>query len=263
MHTFLNICGLVIDFDTRFPEYVGKRCEKYFLGTEKPKAMASDIIEIGVSNEDIAKSNVGGVGEMEAELYAMNIPLSEQLPMLRRMMTHGVAVSCDGNGFVFTAKSGVGKSTHAFLWQKYLGKERVRIVNGDKPIVWFREDGEILVCGSPWSGKERMDENVCVPLRGICLLRRLDGEDGAPRIFRASREETLDFLMHQIYLPTRKNGRLATFGMLEELYRKVPIYHLITDMSQEGVMVSSKCLLGDVSLQHSGGPSGTESAQED
>lgn len=238
MHIFLNISGLILDFDTRYPEYVKERCRNYVFGTERPEKLDGDIVNIRVTEEEIAISNVDGVSEMEAELYAVNIPLSERMPELGRLMTHGVAISCDGNGYIFTAKSGTGKSTHAFLWQKYLGKERVKIVNGDKPILWFRENGEILVCGSPWSGKERLDENACVPLKGICLLERLETHGGEPRIFPASQEETLDFLMNQVFLPRSPKGQMKTFSLMEELYSKVPIYHLIADMSQRAVEVA-------------------------
>lgn len=201
------------------------------------------------TEEDVRKANVNNVGEMEAECYAMTIPLSEQCPVLGRMMTHGVAIECDGKAFMFTAASGVGKSTHAFLWQKYLGEDRVRIVNGDKPILWFRSDGEILACGSPWSGKERLDANVQLPLRGICLLTRLENAAGfgttvkAPYMTRATREEALDFLMHQIFIPRNPQGKILTLRLLETLYEKVPVYNLYITMSPECVKVSSECLL--------------------
>jgi len=197
------------------------------------------------TEEDVVRSDAYGVGVMEAEFYAMSIPFGELLPGLDRMMTHGVAVSCDGRSFIFTAESGVGKSTHAFLWQKYLGEDRVRVINGDKPVLWFREDGAVLACGTPWSGKEGLDENVCLPLGGICLLRRLeDAPEGGPRITEAPQDEAFDFLMHQVYMPRSAAGRLKTLQLMERLYRQVPVYHLYTDMSREGVMVSSGCLLG-------------------
>lgn len=231
----LNISGLTIDFDTRYPEYVRERCSGYVVGDG-----AVDL-RLRATEEDIVKANRDNVGVMEAELYAMTIPLSEELPLRGRLMTHGVAISCDGKGFVFTAESGVGKSTHAFLWQKYLGEERVRVINGDKPILWFKGE-EVMACGTPWSGKEHLDENTSVPLKGICLLRRLrEGE--RPTIWHATKDEAFDFLMHQIFIPKNAKGKIKTMQMLDILYDRVPIYHLATDMSREGVMTSSTELL--------------------
>ena len=56
------------------------------------------------------------------------------LPLLHRIIFHGVAVKYDGAGYVFTAPSGTGKSTHAFLWQRYLGRA-AHILSGDKPVI--------------------------------------------------------------------------------------------------------------------------------
>lgn len=252
-HVFLDIAGLQIDFCTRFPEYVRERCSRY-LATKhsagpEPGACGRPILHLEATDENIRKADRDHVGPMEAELYAMTIPLSELCPGLGRLMTHGVAIECDGAAFIFTAESGVGKSTHAFLWQKYLGEDRVRVINGDKPILWFRQDGEILACGSPWSGKERLDANVQVPLRGICLLTRLEDAPGfgtavnAPYIVPASRAEAFDFLMHQVFIPQSAQGRIATLGMIEKLYEQVPVYHLFITKSLECAKVSSECLL--------------------
>jgi len=253
MHLFLNISDLLIDFDTRYPEYIRQRCARYLVepGPDGPAAGREADFCIRASEEDIERANVDNVGLMEAELYAMSIPLSEAMPAIGRMMTHGVALTYEGRSYIFTAESGVGKSTHAFLWQKYLGADKVHIINGDKPILRFCEDGAILAYGSPWSGKEHLDENVSAPLGGICLLRRLGDEPEAasnaaagetdpagPRIYRATREESLDFLMHQIYIPHNPAGQLRTLQLLEQLYERVPIYHLVTDISREGVLTS-------------------------
>lgn len=249
MGILLNISGLIINFDTRFPDFMRERCKKYIVDNPGVSS-ANEIIDIRVSEEDIYRSDVNQSGRMEAELYAMAMHLCEALPARGRIMTHGVAVSCEGNSYIFTAHSGVGKSTHAFLWQKYLGEERVQVINGDKPVLWMRDDGEILACGGPWNGKEHLDENVCLPLRGMCLLHRL-GDASAPggctrkpEMKKASRQEAFDFLMDQIYLPYKSTAQIQTFRLLERLYDTVPIYHLWADMSHEAVMVSSQMLSG-------------------
>lgn len=248
-HVFLDIAGLRIDFCTCFPDYVRERCRRYLAAEQPASTGAQSVLHLEATDEDILKADRDRVGPMEAELYAMTIPLSELCPGLGRLMTHGVAIECDGKSFVFTAESGVGKSTHAFLWQKYLGKDRVRVINGDKPVLWFRQSGEILACGSPWSGKEHLDENVQVPLGGICLLTRLENAPGfgttvnAPYITRATREEAFDFLMHQVFMPQNFQGRIATLRLIERLYEQVPVYNLFISMSRECVKVSSECLL--------------------
>lgn len=96
--------------------------------------------------------------------------LSEYLLEKNVLMLHGSVVAVDGKGYLFTAKSGTGKSTHTRNWCALLG-DRARMVNDDKPFLRL-EEREILVCGSPWSGKHGLHSNVTVPLQGICILRR-------------------------------------------------------------------------------------------
>jgi len=91
------------------------------------------------------------------------------------------------------APSGTGKSTHAFLWQKFLGEDNVAVINGDKPILRFRED-DVLACGSPWAGKDGLQRNVCTPLGGICLLKR----SSENIIRRAGAQEFFDFFAPQV-----------------------------------------------------------------
>jgi len=248
MHVMLNICDLLIDFDTRYPDYVRERCAGYVV--EWGIGREPDVC-VRATDADIERANVEQVGLMEAELYAMTIPLSERMPLIDRMMTHGVAITFEGRSYMFTAESGVGKSTHAFLWQKFLGEDRVRVINGDKPILRFCDDGSVLAYGSPWSGKEHLDENVSAPLGGICLLRRLDDEAAGddpdvapgPRAYRASRQEALDFLLNQVFIPQDASAKLKTLELLDRLYDAVPIYHLVTDMSSAGVEAAFSALV--------------------
>ena len=56
------------------------------------------------------------------------------------LLFHGSVVAVDGAAYLFTAKSGTGKSTHTRLWQKQFGARAV-MVNDDKPLIRIREDG--------------------------------------------------------------------------------------------------------------------------
>lgn len=82
---------------------------------------------------------------------------------------HGALIERQGAGYLFTAKSGVGKSTHIFNWLKEYPDTTV--VNGDKPILRLTEDG-VLGYGTPWCGKEGLQTNKSVPIRAIILVER-------------------------------------------------------------------------------------------
>ncbi len=86
------------------------------------------------------------------------------------LLLHGSAIAAHGEGILFTAKCGTGKSTHARLWMELLGENAVT-VNDDKPFLQIRKE-DALLWGAPWSGKHGLSSNICVPLKGICLLER-------------------------------------------------------------------------------------------
>ena len=73
----------------------------------------------------------------------------------------------DGRGWVFTGRSGAGKSTISAL----LRAEGWRILNDDRVVV-FRRGGEWRVAGTPWHGSGRFAEAAEVPLAGIHFLQQ-------------------------------------------------------------------------------------------
>lgn len=104
------------------------------------------------------------------ELTAVQRKITEELFLFDVLLFHGSVVAVDGTAYLFTAKSGTGKSTHTRLWRELLGTRAV-MVNDDKPFLRFTEKG-VLAYGSPWNGKHRLGSNIRVPLRSICILER-------------------------------------------------------------------------------------------
>jgi len=230
------VAGLSLGFNTRFSSAM----EKLFAGySDKGRADADSVLILDPKPwiKDIVDKT--GQAPETAEFYAASIALGDILPKYRRLQTHGVAIEYEGKAYIFSAPSGTGKSTRAFLWQKYLGENNVAIVNGDKPVLWFKDD-EVLACGSPWSGKEGLEKNVCVPLGGICLLHR----SAANIIRRAGSQEFFDFYANQVQLPKAPDSMLSALSLIEELYAKVPIFTLENDMSEQGVKVAFEALTG-------------------
>lgn len=82
---------------------------------------------------------------------------------------HSSVVVNEGQAFMFMGKSGTGKSTHSGLWLKHI--EGSWLLNDDNPIV--RVTGEdVVVYGSPWSGKTPCYRNESAPVAGIVRLRQ-------------------------------------------------------------------------------------------
>lgn len=86
------------------------------------------------------------------------------------MMLHASGVVVENRAYLFSAKSGTGKSTHTSLWLKKFG-DKAFIINDDKPAVRYI-DGKVFVYGTPFSGKNNLNSNARAELAGICFIER-------------------------------------------------------------------------------------------
>ena len=85
------------------------------------------------------------------------------------MLMHASVIRCEGKGYLMTAPSGTGKSTHTRLW--YDNIPGCDLMNDDNPVVRI-VDGQPVVYGSPWSGKTRCYRNIQAPIGGIVRIQQ-------------------------------------------------------------------------------------------
>ena len=107
--------------------------------------------------------------EAYTEYMALCVQASDALLPHRRCVFHGTAFIWRGRAWIFTAPSGTGKTTQYILWKSLYG-EQIQMLNGDKPILAWAEDGQIWVYPSPWTGKEGMGRGEAAPLGGGIYL---------------------------------------------------------------------------------------------
>lgn len=129
---------------------------------------------------------------------------------------HGAAIAVDDKAFLFTADSGVGKTTHILKWLKNL--QNAYVVNGDKPFI--RIDDIPMVYSSPWAGKEGLYTNTKVPLKAIVLMER--SQDNS--IYRVPFKEAFPMLYKQVYRPLEAEKMRRTLVLLKSIGKNVPIY---------------------------------------
>lgn len=164
--------------------------------------------------------------------------VAEHLLRFDTLLFHGSAVAVDGEGFLFTAACGTGKSTHTRLYREVFGS-RATMVNDDKPFLRFAETG-VLLCGAPWSGKHGLDSNIAVPLRGICILER-GSED---RIESVTAEAAAPMLLHQSAAPL-ENALLPVFyRLVERLGTQVPLWRMACTRNANAARVSYSAMSG-------------------
>lgn len=178
------------------------------------------------------KGDPGAEKNQIVEAYALCRKISEYLPTRDRVLFHGSCLACDGQGVLFTAKSGTGKSTHARLWREKFG-DRVVMVNDDKPFLHITPEGTTAY-GTPWRGKHKLGSNISAPLRAICIVCR--GNEN--RVEMVSPREAFPTLLQQTYSPEGPENLRKTLALVERLSRTVPVYRLYCNMDPQAAEVA-------------------------
>lgn len=134
---------------------------------------------------------------------------------------HASAVELDGKAYLFSGHSGMGKSTHTRLWQQTFGSA-AQIFNDDKPAL-RRLDGIWYAYGTPWCGKDGINQNKKVPVSGICFLKQAPEN----KIRRLSHQEALQKLLPQTMWKFRDIQYLdKVLALADKLVREIPVYEL-------------------------------------
>ncbi len=176
---------------------------------------------VRVSPEELEQENNGGSMSPEyLEFICVYRHIAERMPDYDAFVFHGAAVEMDGLAYLFTAPSGTGKTTHTWLWRRSFG-QRVRFLNGDKPILRKTEQG-FQAFGTPWRGKELYGCNAHRPIQGVCMLRRGLTDEIHP----ARPEELVHFLPRQVYFPRDPRRLDKLLGLVDEFCSSVPIWSM-------------------------------------
>lgn len=186
------------------------------------------------SDRDAQKNGQEPVMYTDAYLETLAVyrRIAEWMPMQNTLLFHGSVVAVDGLAYLFTAKSGTGKSTHTRLWREYFG-DRAVMINDDKPLLQIREDG-IYAYGTPWDGKHRLSTNTHARLAGICILRR--GKNNEIR--EIAPRDAYPMLLQQCYHPMENEALFKSMQLLDRLRENMPFHELFCNISEEAVKVA-------------------------
>ncbi len=177
--------------------------------------------ELSAKEDALEGIPVRDIHEAVLESTAVYRKIANRLIDYDILLFHGSVVAVDGVAYLFTAKSGTGKSTHTKLWRELFG-ERAIMVNDDKPLLKFTDSG-VLVCGTPWDGKHHLNTNTMVPLKAICVLERAQEN----HIAKISPNEALPMLMQQSHRP---GNILKYMELLDQLTKHVQFHKLQCNM---------------------------------
>ena len=226
-HFKICLAGRVISVDALF-DSTRAYCKDYLTDSDDVD------ISVSVSPEDLEYERVKSAKEQPPEefarltdrhfeLTAVYRRIAEALVDYNVVLFHGSCVAVDGEAFIFSAKSGTGKSTHTRLWREFYG-ERCVMINDDKPIE-VRDDG-IVVWGTPWNGKHRLSTNTSAPLSAICILERAAENS----IVKQSALMAFPEILSQTYRFADAPKMRKTLSLLQNIVNKTEIYRLGCNM---------------------------------
>lgn len=225
-------------------------CRDYIL-TEDDSQWEEPCITVSTQKEDIfyekrkleAADRKEGIpirrfSEEYLETLAVYRKIAEEMIDRNILLFHGSCIAVDGQGYLFTAKSGTGKSTHTRLWREAFGSRAV-MVNDDKPLMEITSDG-VTVYGTPWDGKHHLSSPVSVPLKGLCILKR----GGVNRIARITKREAYSMLLQQSFRPKNPARLMKSLELIDRLAGSAPLYELHCNMEPEAALTAYQGMQG-------------------
>lgn len=235
--TKYKIGDIVVRMNCRSP-FLNRQCEPYRL--EKDLA---ELPEIDLSYTSEIREKYRNAMESDT-MFEYNYTLSsyaEQIVEYNGFCFHASALAADGEGILFSADSGTGKSTHADLWEKYLKEHEIIRLNDDKPVI--RMFGERpVVYGSPWAGKHSIHTNASAPVKALVFLEQ--GADN--KIERISSKEAFPLVFSQVLGGKSSQQQvMRLMELLDRFMKIVPAYKLKCNISEEAALAAYRYIWED------------------
>lgn len=175
----------------------------------------------------------------ELELIFMGNRFAALILSHQGFVLHASAIQYQNKGILFSADSGVGKSTHTKLWQKHFGVEAVQIINDDKPAIRY-VDNTFYVYGTPFSGNSDENLNCKVPLYAIVFLEQAESNS----IRKLTTVEAIPRILKQTLRPRNNVVSMDTLlSLLDKLLLSIPVYLLRCNMNEDAAVLASKTII--------------------
>lgn len=230
----IKLCHVTVELDNRY-SYVRDLCRDYLYELKKGEASA---FRVAVSDKEMKDYRLSVRRPMtlpEAESYLLYRKICGEMPKYGAFLLHAAVVSLNGHGYAFSARRGVGKTTHTALWEQYFDAE---IINGDKPLLRREADGTFTAWGTPWCGKEGKQINKSVPLTAICFLEQGRTNDVIP----AATADTAARILEATILPPDPARQSEMAALIGAVVRDVPAFMLTCRPDELAARVAHEAL---------------------
>ena len=132
---------------------------------------------------------------------------------------HCAAVAYQGQGVLFSAPSGTGKTTQARLWMENF---KASMIQGDRPVIRI-EEASALVCGTPWVGSDPLFQTIMVPVKALVFLEQATFNKAE----KIDPVLAIQYLLPRCFLPYFSEQMMEkALSVAEQILARVPCYLL-------------------------------------
>ena len=170
-----KIADLIVEYTAKYDE-LKRLSEQFIYNGERETDITLSVTDKQLEN--MLSRSVEGTTISGIENLAMSSEFNRAAIKYGVMLVHSSALIYNNEAYLFSADSGVGKSTHTKLWLKAFG-DKVHIMNDDKPVVRLYDD-HAQAYGTPFDGGSGIALNERYPLKAIIFVER--GEENSVRI---------------------------------------------------------------------------------
>ncbi len=165
-----KIADLIVEYTAKYDD-LKRLSDQFIYNGERQTDITLSVTDKQLENmlsRSVEGTTIGGI-----ENFAISSEFNREAIKYGVMLVHSSALI-----YLFSADSGVGKSTHTKLWLKAFG-DKVHIMNDDKPVVRLYDD-HAQAYGTPFDGGSGIALNERYPLKAIIFVER--GEENSVRI---------------------------------------------------------------------------------
>lgn len=224
-----RVCDLVLDMSPQYDE-LRDRASLFICDSTTAGYV------ISLPTEEVAA---------QAARNCLNLPLAEYqlsgakfckiLLGVGGFVLHASAVLHRGGVYLFSAPSGVGKSTHARLWTENI--EGARIINDDKPGIRITAAG-VYAYGTPWCGSGHIHTADKAKVKALYFIR----QSTRNHVKRISAKDIPYLLFESTMRPETDAEMDSLFASLDAFVKAIPIFSLDCNMEKEAVFTALTAL---------------------
>ena len=224
-----EIAGLKVEMKPKFGRLI-RQSEAYQSSGKPVMTVTPDV-------NDEAYTALDKRTDEEREYICLSAAFCRDIIRYGRFFLHASAVVYNGEAYLFSAPSGMGKSTHTAMWLKQFPGSY--ILNDDKPVIYPEKD-HITVWGTPFSGKTDLQVNQGVPLKAICFLKQ--GDENS--ISRISEDRAIALTLNNTYRPKSGEDMNYLLDMVEQVVARINIFEMSCTGETEAAEMSYRAMKG-------------------